>query len=70
MDDAITVSEVREAKQDAEDEIASAVRGTLDELRRELGAEADRLSVSLKTLTKVDGGEHVVGVDVDLSLDI
>ena len=70
MDDAITVSEVREVKQDAEDEIASAVRRTLDELREELGTEADQLSVSLKTVTKTDGSEHVVGVDVDLSLDI
>jgi len=70
MDDAITVPEVREAKQTAEDEIASAVRKTLDDLREELGTEADWLSVSLKTVTKTDGSEHVVGVDVDLSLDI
>jgi molybdopterin converting factor small subunit len=70
MDDAITVSELKKAKQDAEDEIASAVRKTLDELREELGTEADYLSVALKTVTKVDGNEHVVGVDVDLSLDV
>jgi molybdopterin converting factor small subunit len=70
MGDNLTVSEVREAKQTAEDEIAAAVRRTLDELRDELGTEADWLSVSLKTVTKTDGSEHVVGVDVDLSLDI
>ena len=70
MNDTLTISEVRQGKQDAEDRIATAAREAIEDVREKTGAEVERASLSLKTVTKVDGSEHVVGVDVDLSLDI
>jgi hypothetical protein len=70
MNDSLTVSEVRHVKQDAEDEIAAVAREAVEEVREKTGAEVDRVSLSLKTVTMVDGTERVVDVDVDLTLDI
>jgi len=70
MNDSLTVSEVRHVKQDAEDEIAAVAREVVEEVREKTGAEVERVYLSLKTVTMVDGTERVVDVDVDLTLDI
>jgi len=70
MNGSLTISEVRHVKQDAEDEIAAIAREVVEDVREKTGAEIERASLSLKTVTMVDGTERIVDVDVDLALDI
>jgi len=70
MNDSLTVSELRQAKQDAENEIAAAVSESVEDLKEKTDAKVERVSLSLRTVTTVDGSNRVVDVDVDVSLGI
>jgi hypothetical protein len=70
MNDSLTVPELRQAKQDAENEIAAAVSESVEDLKEKTDAKVERVSLSLRTVTTVDGSNRVVDVDVDVSLDI